>query len=411
MPYRTLASFAATPARKMTVGIIGLGQIGSALAKRMMVAQADENFPVRLVAVCSLHEKPDLALEGVGFTNDYRAITEAENIDIVVEAVGGASIAYDIVAESMDNTKHVVSPNRALLAVHGKMLYQIAESKKVQLRVDAAALGVMPSLHLLRLGLAGTTITRVAGVLNAESNHVLLRMEINGETLEQAQKAVKELGLGGSDLAHDLAGKDTLMRLALIRSATFGVWTDLKRILPTGLENITPTDVRLAKKLGYRIKLLGVADPNTITVSPHLVPAEGVLGSLAGKMIGIVISTAESGPIILAGDGGGVESTVSGLMTDLIAIAKQRVPLYFFNSAEGTAVPPVNSLENFYFVRGPVGVKHFVTTDPNMRLVEEIADGNLVGLKIASRLSRSGVVDRLRSADSMVLDMLDENTN
>lgn len=390
--------------KQLNVGIVGMGQLGSLLARRLYEESQSEDCPLKLVATCDVKGSQFNSLSGVKGYDNYEAVTRAPGVDVVVEAIGGAGSAFEVARDALDHGKHLVTANSTLAAGHLQDMANMARGKNVQLRLDGSVMGALPCIHNLTNGLSAVKVRRLVGVLDSVTGQVLQRMERRQETFEQAKQAVAEIYNGGTrDLDLELSGKETLFRLVILRLAAFGVATQAAKVRYRGIGIITPSDSRFGLRFGYRIKLVGEATPNRISVAPQLVRDDGQLGSLPGDMGGMWLDS-DQGPLFFSSTASGLQPAVAGVMNDLMAIACERRPLRWRESGMHTMDPTSSS--RLYYVRQPSGQ----SLGNGVDVIEQLHDDTQTwqASLVRSNLSRRELVERLEDVDGLVLDVFED---
>ncbi len=359
--------------RPVNIGVIGFGQVGGALVRTLAVQEnLPKNFPLRLVAACARQPHKYLPLEGVRFTTSYEDILADTDIDVVVELVGGASTPEKIISTALEKGRHVVTANAAVLAAHGKPLLQLAASKNIHLRFAGALMGgVSLSENLARFTALEKPETIVAG-LNVASNAIFSRMEATGCSFDEALKAAVEFGYTGRNPAADVAGKDLLHKMILLRALSLGIWSDPSTVATRGIAGVSASDVALAHKLGYRFRLLGVADQDDIRIAPHLVHSESLFGALAGPASAFALKSPEAGTSYLMNQGGELAGIVQVLLGDLLAIARGTPPVKYAFTADDIRARSHD--EGSYFIRLPASARARFTGSARVQVCDEAHD-------------------------------------
>jgi homoserine dehydrogenase len=263
----------------------------------------------------------------VRWEDDARALSSADDVDIVVELIGGSDgVARDVVETALSNGKHVVTANKALIARHGIALARVAEQRGVALNYEAAVAGGIPIIKALREGLAANEITSVSGILNGTCNYILTEMEATGRSFEDVLKDAQALGYAEADPTFDVGGIDAAHKLAILASLAFGREVSFDDVEIEGIERITAADIRFAAEFGYKIKLLGVATRGeggiAQRVHPTLVPDGSPLAAVSGVFNAVAIEGDRVGLLVLEGRGAGEGPTASAVMSDIVDIAR-----------------------------------------------------------------------------------------
>jgi homoserine dehydrogenase len=319
----------------LRVGVAGLGTVGASVV-RILSAKAAEmtrqcGRPVVVTAVSARDRNRDrgIDLSGIEWFDDPVALACDAEIDVFVELVGGAEgPARDSVAAALEAGRHVVTANKALLAKHGLAIAAMAEDKGVLLNYEAAVAGGIPIIKTMRESMAGNTVSRVFGILNGTCNYILTRMEAEGISFDDCLADAQRLGYAEADPTFDIEGNDTAHKLSILTSLAFGTKIAADDIYLEGISNITQADIRAASDLGYRIKLLGVAQRTDSgieqRVHPTMVPTASVIAQVNGVTNAVAIETDILGEMLLSGPGAGGNATASAVIGDVADIAKSR---------------------------------------------------------------------------------------
>jgi homoserine dehydrogenase len=322
-------------AEALRVGIAGLGTVGAAVA-RVLEQKAGEltrqcGRPIAVTAVSARDRKRDRGtdLSGAQWFDDPSELARKAEIDVFVELIGGdEGPARASVKAALEAGRHVVTANKALLAKHGVALAEIAEKKGVLLNYEAAVAGGIPVIKTLREALAGNSVSRVFGILNGTCNYILTRMEAEGLSFADCLADAQRLGYAEADPTFDIEGNDTAHKLSILTSLAFGTKIAADDIYLEGISNITQADIRAASELGYRIKLLGVAQKTDSgieqRVHPTMVPTASVIAQVNGVTNAVAIETDILGELLLSGPGAGGNATASAVIGDVADIAKSR---------------------------------------------------------------------------------------
>ncbi|MFP6624246.1 MAG: homoserine dehydrogenase, partial [Myxococcota bacterium] len=247
------------------VGLLGFGTIGTGVAKVLQrnasIIEERLGFPLRLVRIADIDLETDrgVSLDGIRFDDDAEGLITDPEVGIVIELIGGYDIALRFTLRAIEAGKHVVTANKALLALHGDEIFSAAERQGVDIAFEAAVGGGIPVLRSLREGLSANHIQSVHGILNGTTNYVLTEMEKTAEDFEVVLKRAQELGYAEADPTFDVEGVDAAHKLALLAAMSFGVRIDFKQIPTEGIRGLTPLDFQAADDFGYRIKLLAIA--------------------------------------------------------------------------------------------------------------------------------------------------------
>jgi homoserine dehydrogenase len=323
--------------RSIGVGLIGFGTIGRGVAK-VLAQNADVieqrlGAPLRLVRIADLDLDTDrgVDLSGIRFDADSDGLVADPEVDIVVELVGGYDVARRLILRSIENGKHVVTANKALLALHGAEIFAQAAERGVDVAFEASVAGGIPILRSLREGLAANHIDALYGILNGTTNYVLSEMESTGEDFDVVLKRAQELGYAEADPTFDVEGIDAAHKLTLLAAMAFGAELTFKQVPTEGIVGLTPDDFEAAKEFGFRIKLLGIAKARReggterieARVHPTLIPIDSMLARVDGAMNAVAVIGDAVGETLFYGAGAGEMPTASAVVADLMEIARE----------------------------------------------------------------------------------------
>ena len=324
---------------RVGVGLIGFGTIGTGVVK-VLAENADViserlGFSLRLVRIADIDTETDrgVNLEGITLDSDASALIRDPAVDIVIELVGGYEVAKRLILEAIAAGKHVVTANKALLALHGQEIFSAAETAGVDVLFEAAVGGGIPILRSLREGLAANHIERVVGILNGTTNYVLTEMERGGEAFEVVLKQAQELGYAEADPTFDVEGIDAAHKLALLTGMAFGAELTFEDIPTEGIGALSPIDMEIAAELGFRIKLLGIARSHRSAggeeriearIHPTMVPTGSMLANVDAAMNAVEVQGDAVGPTLYYGAGAGELPTASAVVADLMEIAREK---------------------------------------------------------------------------------------
>ncbi len=317
----------------LRIALAGLGNVGAGVVKivrqnqDVLAARAGRAIQITAVSARSRIRDRGVDLAGYDWADDPVTLARRPDTDLVVEVMGGENgPAKATIETALGNGKHVVTANKALLARHGQVLAELAESHKVALRFEAAVCGGIPIIKALAEGLAANTITRVMGVMNGTCNYILTTMEKTGADYASVLKDAQSLGYAEADPAFDVGGTDAAQKLALLAATAFGTRIDYDGIAIEGIERVSLTDIEQARDMGFSIKLLGVARMNADgleqRMQPCLVPERSPLGQLDGVTNMVVVEGDFVGQTVYRGPGAGAGPTASAVVADIIDIAR-----------------------------------------------------------------------------------------
>ncbi|MET0574522.1 MAG: homoserine dehydrogenase [Mesorhizobium sp.] len=322
-------------AEALRVGIAGLGTVGASVVRVItekaaeLTRQCGRELVVTGVAARDRSRDRGIDLGTAAWFDDPVELARSAGIDVFVELIGGEEgAAFACVKAALEAGRHVVTANKALLAKHGVALAEIAEKKGVLLNYEAAVAGGIPVIKTMREAMAGNSVSRVFGILNGTCNYILTRMEAEGLTFEACLKDAQRLGYAEADPTFDIEGNDTAHKLSILTSLAFGTKIAADDIYMEGISNISQADIRAAGELGYRIKLLGVAQKTESgieqRVHPTMVPTASVIAQVHGVTNAVAIETDILGELLLSGPGAGGNATASAVVGDIADIAKSR---------------------------------------------------------------------------------------
>lgn len=319
----------------LRVGIAGVGTVGASLVNILKNKEQELaeicGRAIEIAAVCARDPKKDRGcdLGNVKWFDDADKLAVDDQIDVFIELIGGEEgVALSSVTKALESGKHVVTANKALLAKHGVKLANIAEDNGLILNFEAAVAGGIPIIKTMREALSSNKISRVYGILNGTCNYMLTRMEKEGISFEDCLKDAQRLGYAEAEPTFDIEGNDTAHKLAILASIAFGTEIASDEIYLEGITNITTEDIQAAKELGYRIKLLGVAQRTSTgieqRVHPTMVRFDAPLAQISGVTNAVAIEADIVGQLVLSGPGAGGDATASAVSGDICDIAKSR---------------------------------------------------------------------------------------
>ncbi|MCL8000285.1 homoserine dehydrogenase [Brucella sp. 21LCYQ03] len=319
----------------LRIGVAGLGTVGASVLRilrdkaEMLTRQCGKQVVVTAVSARDRSRDRGVDLSGIEWFDDSVELAKSANIDVFVELIGGDEGPAKLAVEAaLRAGHHVVTANKALLAKHGVSLAKIAEEKGVLLNFEAAVAGGIPVIKAMRESLTGNTVSRVYGIMNGTCNYILTRMWEEGISFEDCLADAQRLGYAEADPTFDIEGNDTAHKLALLTSLAFGTQIAADDIYLEGISNISLADIRAADELGYRIKLLGVAQKTDTgieqRVHPTMVPTSSVIAQVHGVTNAVAIETDLLGELLLSGPGAGGNATASAVIGDIADIAKSR---------------------------------------------------------------------------------------
>ncbi len=354
--------------KAVRIGLCGLGTVGGGTF-RLLASNADliagrADTPIEVVRVGARRDNPDCPLGGVPVSRDIFEVARDPEVDILVELIGGTDTARELVEAAIDNGKHVVTANKALIAEHGNALFARAARRGVSLRFEAAVAGGIPIIKALREGLAGNRIEWLAGIINGTTNFILTEMRDKRRAFADVLAEAQALGYAEADPTFDVEGIDAAHKLAILAALAFGTPLNMNAVFAEGITGITPLDVDFVKELGYRIKHLGIARQSPagveLRVHPTLIPKRRLLANVDGVKNAVLVEGDAVGPTLYYGAGAGAEPTASAVIADLVDIARDiavgqsdRVPAGGFagSAVRDLPVVPMADVQTPWYLR------------------------------------------------------------
>jgi homoserine dehydrogenase len=360
--------------KPIQVGLLGIGTVGSGVFNVLQRNQeeirrrAGRGIEIAMVADLDVARARAAAGEGVQVVQDARAVIANPDIDIVVELIGGYGVAKALVLEAIAAGKHVVTANKALLAVHGTEIFAAASAKGVMVAFEAAVAGGIPIIKALREGLTANRIQWIAGIINGTTNFILSEMRDKGLDFDVVLKEAQRLGYAEADPTFDIEGVDAAHKATIMSAIAFGIPVQFDKAYVEGITRLSASDIRYAEQLGYRIKLLGIAKRREggveLRVHPSLVPSKRLIANVEGAMNAVVVQADAVGTTLYYGKGAGSEPTASAVIADLVDIARlaaadpeHRVPHLAFQpntldeARDALPVLPMAEVVTSYYLR------------------------------------------------------------
>ena len=335
----------------LNIGVCGVGTVGLAtmdiLMRQAEVLKARSGKSMKLVHVGARREHPDHDYGDARVSRDVMALAEDPEVNVLVELIGGTSVAYDLIKQAIQQGKHIVTANKALIAHHGLELADIAERTGAPLLFEAAVAGAIPVLKGLREGAAANRIERVYGILNGTCNYVLSAMEADGRDFDEVLSAAQAIGYAEADPAFDIEGTDAAHKLSILASLCFGTRLDFAGVETRGITQVRAEDIAQARALGYVIRLIGFAELDEgklfQRVHPCLLPLAHPLARIDGATNAVVAEGNYSGRLLFQGAGAGDGPTASAVVADLVDLARGQVGHSFAMPA--SALEPAETAE------------------------------------------------------------------
>jgi homoserine dehydrogenase len=343
---------------KITVGILGLGTVGSGVAKLL---SNDPRFRVKWVAVRDTSKPRDANLSGIRVTDQPAEVVSDPETEIIIEVAGGITPVFELIKQAISNGKHVVTANKEMIARHGSEIFALAHRNNVTVLFEAAVGGGIPLISTLQRGLQANEIQSVAGILNGTTNYILTAMQERGQSFEDALREAQQLGFAEADPTNDLEGFDVAFKITILASLAFGRFVDCRAVYRQGITQVSATDISMAREFGYRVKLIGLARRGAgcldVRAHPMLVPIHHLLASVEGASNAIFIGGSAVGEVMLVGPGAGQMPTASAVVGDLINLASAlRLPdfaPYFHPAIEAGEAPlcPIEDGASAFYIR------------------------------------------------------------
>ena len=360
--------------KSIQVGLFGIGTVGSGVFnvlqrnQQEICRRAGRGIEITMVADLDVARAKSMVGANVQVVSDARAIIANPDIDIVIELIGGYGIAKELVLEAIAAGKHVVTANKALLAVHGTEIFAAASAKGVMVAFEAAVAGGIPIIKALREGLTANRIQWLAGIINGTTNFILSEMRDKGIDFDVALKDAQRLGYAEADPTFDIEGVDAAHKATLMSAIAFGIPVQFDKAYVEGITQLSAADIKYAEQLGYRIKLLGISKRTDagveLRVHPCLIPAKRLIANVEGAMNAVVVNGDAVGTTLYYGKGAGSEPTASAVIADLVDITRlhtadphHRVPHLAFqphtldDAKDTLPVLPMSEVITSYYLR------------------------------------------------------------
>jgi len=374
------------------VGLLGLGTVGSgtfAVLRRNQEEirrRAGRGIEIARIAVRNVARAQAIVGDAAQVGADPFALVDDPELDIIVETIGGTDLARELVLRALANGKHVVTANKALLAVHGTEIFEAAQAGGVMVAFEAAVAGGIPIIKALREGLTANRIEWIAGIINGTTNFILSEMRDRGTDFATALADAQRLGYAEADPTFDIEGVDAAHKATIMSAIAFGVPMQFEHAYIEGISKLDAIDIRYAEELGYRIKLLGIARRAEhgieLRVHPTLIPAKRLLANVEGAMNAVLVQGDAVGATLYYGKGAGAEPTASAVVADLVDVTRlhtadpeHRVPHLAFqpDSLANTPILPISEVRSGYYLRLRVADVTGVLAD----ITKILADGGI----------------------------------
>ncbi|TFW15872.1 homoserine dehydrogenase [Massilia arenosa] len=360
--------------KPIRVGLVGLGTVGTGTFEVLRRNQADirrragRGIEITLIAARNVARAQSIVGDAIPVVPDWQSVVDSPDIDIVVELIGGYETSKELVLRAIANGKHVVTANKALLALHGNEIFQAAQDKGVMVAFEAAVAGGIPIIKALREGLTANRIEAIAGIINGTTNFILSEMREKGLDFATVLRQAQELGYAEADPTFDIEGVDAAHKATIMSAIAFGIPVQFEKAYVEGISKLQAKDIRYAEQLGYRIKLLGITKRAVVNgtegielrVHPTLIPCKRLIANVEGAMNAVLVNADAVGASMYYGRGAGGEPTASAVIADLVDITRlatadpeSRVPHLAFQPNQMTDVQilPMSEITTSYYLR------------------------------------------------------------
>lgn len=394
--------------KKIKIGLIGLGTVGSGVFKTL---QNFENVEITKIAVRNKNKKRNIENldESIVTDNPYEVVNNPE-IQIVAELVGGIDPAFDLIKTAIKNGKHIVTANKELLAKHGEELFNFAEANNKVVLYEAAIAGGIPLIMPIKTILAGNKINKIKAILNGTTNYILTKMDVQGASYEDVLKESQKLGYAEADPTGDVEGFDAAYKITTLATIAFGKRIKIDKVYREGITKISPDDMKVANEMGYKIKLIASAELNKdgradVRVHPMLVPKSKTLAHIDYVTNAVSLTGHPVGDVTLSGPGAGEFPTASSVVGDILAIAAELgktdyiLPMMRCHHDENAVMMDVSETENKYYLsitaqnsKGVIGRIGKACEENNISLAsivqKEVAEGTAARITVITELCR-----------------------
>lgn len=356
--------------KHLNVGLLGIGTVGggtyTVLTRNAAEITRRTGVEIKVVQVADRNIELAKKVTGgnVDITDDAFTTVSNPNVDVVVELIGGYTLSKQLVLKAIENGKHVVTANKALIALHGNEIFAAAQAKGVIVAFEAAVAGGIPIIKALREGLGANNIEWIAGIINGTTNFILTEMREKGLAFKDVLGEAQRLGYAEADPTFDVEGIDAAHKLTIMSAIAFGIPMKFSEAYTEGITKLEQTDIKYAEELGYRVKLLGITKRTDagveLRVHPTLIPEKRLVANVNGAMNAVVVKGDAVGPTLYYGAGAGAEPTASAVVADLMDVARlssatveQRVPYLAFqpNSVADLPILQISEINSAYYLR------------------------------------------------------------
>ncbi len=345
---------------KTTIGLLGLGTVGTGVVKLLW---DNPQFDIRAIAVRDKDKPRDIDLSGFNVTTDPFALADDPEIEIIIEVAGGIGQVHEVVKRAIENGKHIITANKEMIAKYGPEIFEAASRHNVTVFFEAAVGGGIPLISTLQRGLQANRVSKVAGIVNGTTNYILTMMEQEKKPFAEALREAQAKGFAEADPTDDVEGNDVAYKIAILSTLAFQAPVEVAKVYRQGITKISALDIQLANEFGYRIKMIGLAQPSEtpgkidVRAHPMLVPLAHPLAGVKGVNNAIFINGSAVGEIMLSGPGAGQFPTASAVVGDLINLASAlNLPDFarYFQLATNSQINevcPIEETTNAYYIR------------------------------------------------------------
>jgi homoserine dehydrogenase len=354
--------------KPVRIGICGLGTVGSGtvniLTRNKALIDARAGCDITIVQIGARRDNPNCDTSQYNVTRDVFEVANNPDVDVLIEVMGGTTVAKDLILKAIENGKHIITANKALIAHHGNEIFAAAQAKGVTVAFEAAVAGGIPIIKAIREGLAANKIEWLAGIINGTGNFILTEMRDKGRSFEDVLAEAQALGYAEADPTFDVEGIDAAHKLVILASLAFGIPLEINKVFTEGITRIATEDVTYAEELGYRIKNLGIARRTDkgieLRVHPTLIPEKRLIANVDGVMNAVLVKGDAVGATLYYGAGAGAEPTGSSIVSDVVDVARtltaspeHRVPYLGFGADFVAAQPilPIEDVETANYLR------------------------------------------------------------
>lgn len=356
--------------KTVKVGLLGLGTVGGGTVNILqntlpeIQRRLGQSIEVAIIAVRDLKRARSVDTTGIQVTDNTFDVVNHPEVDIVIELMGGTTLAKELIETAIKNGKHVVTANKALIAEFGNELFALADQHNVIVAYEAAVAGGIPIIKAVREGLAANQIEWIAGIINGTGNYILTEMKKPGADFAKVLKVAQELGYAEADPTFDVEGIDAAHKLTILASIAFGIELQFDKVYTEGISKVTAEDIHFANQLGFEIKHLGIANRTergfSLRVHPTMVPKEVLIANVNGVMNAVMAYGSHVGPTMYYGPGAGAGPTASAVVADVIDVIRSldqpkedRVPALGFRADQMQKAPVVDieEIESAYYIR------------------------------------------------------------